>query len=343
MTGNAADLVKDLLTAAANTELPESPETYKSGIKRFLTPSPQTADNTVFKRTRQFSNDSFTGSMDQHWIVMEDVDAEPVMQTHYLSRPMNPSDITQIAIELKALMLPEMTAVFKTLIQETQPDFASLLDGAVKKIQVETIALKKENASLKQENKTLKKQVGELKSQVSKVAIAADSNEQYSRRNNLRISGIPITENENTDDIVLQLANAVGVNLNYWDIDRSHRVGQMKSGTRTLIVKFTSYRARQHLYAARKKLRDTEAYKNTYINEDITARRSKILFAARSLVRAKKLKAAYSSDGKLFLRDNNDEKYHVAAESDLDQFKNLEPRPADDDDEDQWDDAVGTD
>ena len=117
----------------------------------------------------------------------------------------------------------------------------------------------------------------------------------------------------------------------------------MKSGTRTLIVKFTSYRARQHLYAARKKLRDTEAYKNTYINEDITARRSKILFAARSLVRAKKLKAAYSSDGKLFLRDNDDEKYHVTAESDLDQFKNLEPRPADDDDEDQWDDAVGTD
>ena len=96
-----------------------------------------------------------------------------------------------------------MTAVFKTLIQETQPDFTTLLDGAVKKIQVETNALKKENVSLKQENKTLKKQVGELKPQVSKVTIAADSNEQCTRRNNLRISGIPITENENTDDIVL--------------------------------------------------------------------------------------------------------------------------------------------
>ena len=89
----------------------------------------------------------------------------------------------------------------------------------------------------------------------------------------------------------------------------------MKSGTRTLIVKFMSYRARQHLYGARKKLRDTEPYKNTYINEDIMARRSKILFAARNLVRANKLKAAYLSDGKLFLRDNNDEKYHVTSEA----------------------------
>ena len=104
MTDNAADLVKDLLAAATNTELPESPEKHKSGINRFLTPSPQTAGNLVLKRTCQISNNSFTGSMDQHGIVMEDTEVEPVMQTHYLSRPMDPSDITQIAIELKTLI-----------------------------------------------------------------------------------------------------------------------------------------------------------------------------------------------------------------------------------------------
>ena len=68
----------------------------------------------------------------------------------------------------------------------------------------------------------------------------------------------------------------------------------------------------------RRNLRKSERYKNIYINEDITAHRSKILISARDLVRSEKWKAAYSSDGKIFLRDNNDVKYHITSESDLD-------------------------
>ena len=117
---------------------------------------------------------------------------------------MNPSDITQIAHELKSLMMPEIGTVLKSLIKESQPDFVTLIDSAVKKMSVDfqnvTRALQKENESLKQENISLKKEVTHLKMQVGKVELAADSNEQYSRRNNLRISGIPITEGENTDE-----------------------------------------------------------------------------------------------------------------------------------------------
>ena len=207
MSEETVDIVNDLLAAAANTALPVSPElskgeSLKSGIKRFLSPSPQAAGFAELKRTRQTSGDSYIGSMDPSEL---NADGESAMQTHYLSQPMNPSDITQIAVELKTLMLPEMRAMFKSLMQETQPNFAALLDGVVQKIQTEASAVRKENATLKQENKTLRKQVGTLKTQGSKVEIAADSNEQYSRRNNLRLSGIPITENENTDEIVLKL------------------------------------------------------------------------------------------------------------------------------------------
>ena len=50
------------------------------------------------------------------------------------------------------------------------------------------------------------------------------------------------------------------------------------------------------------------------------------MFSARNLVRSGKLKAAYSGDGKIFLRDNNDMKYHITSESDLEQFKDTHPK-----------------
>lgn len=75
-----------------------------------------------------------------------------------------------------------------------------------------------------------------------------DASEQYSRRNSLRISGIPETVNEDTDQVVLHVAETVGVNILPSGIDRSHRLG--KSGnrqTQDILVKFTSYRARERV------------------------------------------------------------------------------------------------
>ena len=76
----------------------------------------------------------------------------------------------------------------------------------------------------------------------------------------IRISGIDEVTDENTDEIVLQLANRLDVELNPSDIDRSHRVGARKSTSaadamdtdrqpilpREIIVKFKSYQLAYH-------------------------------------------------------------------------------------------------
>ena len=205
---------------------------------------------------------------------------------HYLSQPIDPNDVTRIAVELKSLMLPEIKGIIKEF-QESQPDLKALVDGTVKTLteafQKETSALKKENASLRKENKNLRKAVSQLEKKVSKVDIAADSNEQYSRRNNLRISGISDTENGNTDEIVLEVANKAGVNIQLSDINRSHRVGPIRGGKRAILVKFTSYRARQQLFAIRKDLRKIDHCRIVYINEDLTVRRSKLFGAGQEI------------------------------------------------------------
>ena len=56
--------------------------------------------------------------------------------------------------------------------------------------------------------------------------------------------------------------------------------------------------------------------------------RSEILFEARKLRRANKLKSANSSDGKLIVRDDKDKKCQINELDDLIQFGYVKPTPA---------------
>ncbi|KAJ4433826.1 hypothetical protein ANN_16138 [Periplaneta americana] len=74
-----------------------------------------------------------------------------------------------------------------------------------------------------------------------------DALEQYQRRQSLRIFGIPENNNEDTDQIAIEVAAKVGVNLVVSDIDRSHRVGRQGDRPRPVIVKFVSYRKEENI------------------------------------------------------------------------------------------------
>ena len=116
----------------------------------------------------------------------------------------------------------------------------------------------------------------------------------------LRISGIPESHDECTDDVVLNIARALDVDLSLSDIDRSHRLRsrrhQTTSNTMTrpsdIIVKFVSYRSRAAFFKGKSFLKMTEAYKRVYINEDLTRFRADLLRSARLLVRNKSLMSA---------------------------------------------------
>ena len=113
-----------------------------------------------------------------------------------------------------------------------------------------------------EENDNLKKENTDLKARVDKIETAAEVAEQYSRRNCIRISGIPEDDSEDTDDTVLHIARAMDVDLNVEEIDRSHRIGKPKTTTpRDIIVKLATFRVRQRLLKDRKNLK-TSPYKD---------------------------------------------------------------------------------
>lgn len=121
----------------------------------------------------------------------------------------------------------------------------------------------------------LRKELGLRDKKIHEMQENIQELEQYQRRNSLRIFGVPEKENENTDSLALEMfKNKLGVNLSTRDICRSHRVGHKKSsGTRPIIVKFTSYRSRAEVFARKRKLKNS----GIVLREDLCAARLQLL------------------------------------------------------------------
>ena len=100
-------------------------------------------------------------------------------------------------------------------------DVTKTLKGEINKLQKDMEDLKVENADLRKMN-------DDLETRLSAVEYKNDSLEQYSRRNSLRISGIPEEPGQITDQREIQLAGGLGVDINPEDIDRSQRFGKLE-------------------------------------------------------------------------------------------------------------------
>ena len=223
-------------------------------------------------------------------------------QTHTLTLP--PATLQQMS----ELMKPSIHA---DILAEICSDLKVLMKIAVTEAIDEKLAeLKTDNERLTRENIALKKRVSTLEAQM-------DASEQYSRRNSLRISGIPETVNEDTDQVVLHVAETVGVNILPSEIDRSHRLGKPGNRqTRDILVKFTTYRARERVMKNRRDLKTSEL-KGVFVNEDLTKIRSKLLFEARKCAKTKHLLGAWSSDGRILVKDKKGTVTVVTCEDDI--------------------------
>jgi hypothetical protein len=134
----------------------------------------------------------------------------------------------------------------------------------------------------------LNKEITFLKDELSKRKVefeaGLDAAEQYSRRNNIRIYGLPEDPRENTDGMVVSLfKDKLNITIDASDIDRSHRVGRQLTGdslrggrSRPVLVKFSRYRIREKIYANKKLLKNT----GIVIREDLTAHRLELYHSA---------------------------------------------------------------
>ena len=166
-------------------------------------------------------------------------------------------------------------------------------------------------------NKEVAKAVEPLKAKITKLEtinndlhLQLDELEQYGRRPLVRFSGIPEAQGEDTTDLILNVTNKAGISLNRDDVVNSHRVGapndtnQRTRALRQIIARLHSVDLKFNLVKSHKILQRNPETKHVSINEDLTKRRDKLLFLCRQLCRKKLILQAWSSNGKIRIRDN---------------------------------------
>ncbi|XP_078357184.1 uncharacterized protein LOC144642060 [Oculina patagonica] len=180
---------------------------------------------------------------------------------------------------------------------------------------IETITT--ENEALKKEMKSMKKRLNEATEERDEMyedlgtAInQLDDLEQYTRKHNLEIHGIPETPDENIAERVTALGNVLNVTIRTDDIDICHRLQTSKnpSKPKPIIVRFKSYRAKKELYGARKQLKGqnlNQVFNGggiVYINENLTRMRRELFAKVWKRKKSEHWHSAWTTDGKIFVK-----------------------------------------
>ena len=154
----------------------------------------------------------------------------------------------------------------------------------------------------------LESKVVSLSTKVEKLEYTADRMEQYSRRNSIRIHGLPEVKGEDTDSLVIEtVKEKMGLDISTADIDRTHRIGappKQSGKVRPVIVKFVRYNDRRKIYENKKLLKGIKVS----ITESLTAHRVAKL---KEAVKKFGFNNVWSNGGRIIYKDNGDDKTKI--------------------------------
>ncbi|MEW8560817.1 MAG: hypothetical protein AB2541_01895 [Candidatus Thiodiazotropha sp.] len=273
----------------------ETPKTERTSSSKRLLSSPFSPEDFQTKKNKAGTGMSNPGSPMEAELEL-DLEPQEARDDDKSKSQEQTGHLTLTDTHLKRIGEHISPVIHHNCLAEIRSDIRELVREAVSEV------IDQKLSSLKTENLRLVRENEELKERVVNLEKAVDESEQYSRRNNVRLTNIPEKDNEDTDQIVLKIAEAIGADLTIAEIDRSHRTGKPGRRHRDIIVKLSTYRVRSKLIKNKKSLKGSE-FDGVYINEDLTKIRGELLYEARRCVRAKIFNGAWSSDGRILVKD----------------------------------------
>ena len=213
-------------------------------------------------------------------------------------------------------MKVEVAAAMKSYL--TSQDFKDIIAKAVK----EAVGQPMESIlkELKAEIAVLEGKVKTLEDTIEKVAAKANDNEQFSRRQNVRVTGFVEENEENCAEKFVNLCREkIGLDVNDDIVDRAHRVGKKEEGmNRAIIVRLKTHKDKLVILRNRKNLRGS----GFYINEDLTKINQKLSYTAR--VTCTNVDTSWTVDGKVFVKRKSDgRRFQVANQFDFTKYELL--------------------
>lgn len=178
---------------------------------------------------------------------------------------------------------------------------------------------------------TLKANISQLQKENVSLRDELNHLQQYSRINNVEITGIPENKGENIVSILQKIGEVAGCVIQLSDVDACHRIPKHGSGDnpRSLVVKFISRLKKEELMMAAKKKGVTtsdlgfgRSSSKVYVNDHLTLT-NKILFKkTREMCKEKSLKYCWTKEGRILVRKNDISRViHIRSEDDLTKFQ----------------------
>lgn len=141
--------------------------------------------------------------------------------------------------------------------------------------------------------------------------------EWRSRKQNLEVHGIPVTENEVLLTKLNEVANVLNVpQLNTNDVISVHRLPARADKLPGIIVHFASEATRNRWFENRLKLKSSQG--NTYLQENITKHNRALLWAAKQWAKDNRFQYVWHRNGRILIRKKDGERATVVeSENDL--------------------------
>ena len=214
-------------------------------------------------------------------------------------------------------------------IQGSVAYLASEYDDFLSKIK----EINKENRYLRRNMKICEETLNKIGNQQTIREKQLDELEQYGRRQNLEIHGIPLVDNEDTNKIVQNVAKALNVQLNKSDISTSHRLLNSSVTNHQLpkhhdqppvvranqpppiIVRFCNRDKRNEMFNKRSKLKSVSNmispkphHEFLVMRENLTKSRKSLFNEATKVKNALRYQFLWTWRGQILLRKNSNSK-----------------------------------
>lgn len=225
------------------------------------------------------------------------------------SEPLTKEFLVKVMEGFKKEVFKEMLSV-KAEVSElsTAVQFVSnLLDASnvlMDDIKKKLSEVQQENQVLKASNQSLNKEVAGLKERMRNL-------EQYTRVNNIEISGLPETKGENIVDLVADVGAAIGVDVNATHVAAAHRVPSYRSDRDpAVIVQFTARRIKEEWIAKYRQKKSLTArdinqrfpVQRVFVNDHLSPENKQFLSKLKQKGRELDYKFVWCRDGKFFIR-----------------------------------------
>ena len=312
-----------------------------SGKRTLSSTASETSTNTSLLETSVFEKNEPTKSNNQSKKTTTKSKPDPKKQktmTTFVTNSQNENRdasgssiekrLEEISNKLSNVLTKDDSTFIKEIIRETVEQLKdNLLGNVIRRIEIlesDVFDQKREIEMLKKENETKSKLIEQLKSQNASLEHKkadqsmnhdefANNTEQYSRRNNLRIAGIPEDQDRQSsvsvaNKVVTLVNEHLGIAIEPNDIDIAHRLGKFKPNcNRPVIVRFVRRQTKIDI------MRKAKLFKGSsiFVNEDLTKLNAEVLASLR-LKQPSSVEKSWSYEGKIYaLFKGNEQPTHI--------------------------------